>query len=179
MSDQYLGEIRPTGFNFAPYGWALCQGQLLAVSQYSALFSLLGVQFGGNGTTNFALPNLNGASPIGAGSGGGLTSYVVGDAGGATSVAIDQTQMPSHSHAPAANSAGSDQTTPKGNIWSAEFDNNGGGCNSYVAPPANVQLPFTDVLPTGQSPAAPLSISQPTQAVNYIIALQGNFPQRS
>lgn len=177
MSDQYLGEIRPAAFNFAPYGWALCQGQLLPIQQYSALFSLLGIQFGGNGTTNFALPNLTGVVVLGAGNGAGLSPYVVGDQGGAPSVQLTNNELPPHTHLPAANSAGSDQTTPKGNVWSAEFDNGGGGCTAYVAPPPNVLLPVTNVLPTGQGAA--FNLSQPTLAVTYMIALQGNFPPRS
>jgi microcystin-dependent protein len=177
MSDQYLGEIRPTAFNFAPAGWAVCQGQLLPISQNSALFSLLGTQFGGNGTSTFALPNLQGTVVVGAGAGPGLTPYVVGNQGGAAQATIGTPQMPSHTHPPAANSAGGASTTPKASIWAAEMDGSSAFCSAYVAPPGNVTLPVTTALPVGGG--QPLNLSQPTLTVNYIIALSGNFPQRS
>jgi microcystin-dependent protein len=177
MSDQYLGEIRPAGFNFAPIGWALCQGQILSIQQNAALFSLLGTQFGGNGTTNFALPNLQGTVILGAGDGPGLSSYVVGEEGGTTNVTLTSSEMPVHTHPPSANTNGGASTTPKASIWATETDANGGFCTAYVPPPANVLLPATTIQPTGGS--QPLSVAQPTLAINYIIALEGNFPPRS
>jgi len=177
MSDQYIGEIRPTAFNFAPANWALCNGQLLSISQNTALFALLGIQFGGNGTSTFALPNLQGAVVVGAGGGPGLTPYVVGDHGGVAQAKVDQTQMPRHTHPPAANSSGGASITPKASLWAAEADGGGAPCSAYVAPPANVTLPVTTALSTGGG--QPLSLGQPTLAVNYIIALSGEFPQHS
>lgn len=98
MSDPYLGEIRMVGFPFAPYGWALCNGQTLPISQNQALFSLLGTTYGGNGTSTFQLPDLQGRMPLHAGSGLGLPTYQVGEKGGNASVTLQQGQMPMHTH---------------------------------------------------------------------------------
>ncbi|SFS07306.1 Microcystin-dependent protein [Granulicella pectinivorans] len=176
MSDQYLGEIRPAGFNFAPYGWALCAGQLVSIQQYSALFSLLGTQFGGNGTTNFALPNLQGSVLVGQGTLPSGNTYEMGESAGVAQVTLTQSEMPIHTHAPAANSGGGANTSPANSIWALESDSTGNACAAYAPPPPNVQLPVTLVQPNGGS--QPLSVTQPTLVVNYIIALQGIFPQR-
>jgi microcystin-dependent protein len=98
MSDQYLGEIRMVGFNFAPIGWALCNGQTLSISANNALFALLGTTYGGNGTTNFNLPDLQGRLPLHAGAGAGLPVYVQGQKAGAESIVLTQQQMPLHTH---------------------------------------------------------------------------------
>src|SRR5690606_5156315 len=98
MSEPFLGEIRMVGFNFAPRGWAFCQGQLLSIAQNSALFSLLGTMYGGNGTTTFALPDLRGRSPVGMGNGPGLTPITQGELAGTENVTLLSTQMPMHTH---------------------------------------------------------------------------------
>jgi len=98
MSDQYLGEIRMVGFNFAPIGWALCNGQTLSISANNALFALLGTTYGGNGTTNFQLPDLQGRMPLHAGAGAGLPVYVQGEKAGSESITLTQQQMPIHTH---------------------------------------------------------------------------------
>src|SRR5271167_1356268 len=98
MADQFLGEIRAVGFNFAPIGWALCNGQLLPISQNTALFSLLGTQYGGNGTSTFALPNFQGNVPVLFGQGTGLSAYNIGQTGGATTVTLSTPQLPAHAH---------------------------------------------------------------------------------
>src|ERR1700761_8584804 len=98
MADPYLGEIRMVGFNFAPMGWALCDGSLLPISQYQALFALLGVMFGGNGTTTFGLPDLRGRAPVGIGNGPNLTPVTQGQKAGSESTNILPTQMPMHTH---------------------------------------------------------------------------------
>jgi microcystin-dependent protein len=98
MGDQYLGEIRMVGFNFAPVGWALCNGQLMSISSNNALFALLGTTYGGNGQTTFGLPDLQGRVPLHAGSGAGLPTYVLGEKGGVPSVTLNQQQMPQHTH---------------------------------------------------------------------------------
>jgi len=176
MSDPYLGEIRPTGFNFAAYGWALCQGQLLPISQYTALFSLIGTQFGGNGVTTFALPNLQGSVLMGAGTGSDNIPYVVGNTGGQSSVVLTPNQLPAHTHAPSATTAGGGQPDPTGSIWATELDSTGSICTAYVPPPGNVTLPPNTTLPSGNS--MPLNVVQPCLALNYMIALNGVFPQR-
>src|SRR5208283_1243710 len=99
MAQPFVGQIMLVGFNFAPIGWAFCDGSLLSISQNTALFSLLGTTYGGNGTSNFALPNLQGATPLMAGQGPGLTQRLLGESGGEPTVTILQTQMASHSHA--------------------------------------------------------------------------------
>src|SRR6202008_208055 len=98
MSDQYLGEIRMVGFSFAPVGWAICNGQLLNIAQNTALFSLLGTYYGGDGKSNFALPNLQASAPMGSGNGNGLSPRVLGETGGEFAVTLLQTQKASHSH---------------------------------------------------------------------------------
>jgi len=143
MSDQYLGEIRMVGFNFAPQGWALCNGQTLSISANNALFALLGVTYGGNGTTNFNLPDLQGRMPLHAGNGANLPVYTQGDKGGLQSILLTQQQLPSHTHTatftpnggggtPAvsvtinASSAAGTQTSPTGNYLA--------GITSAIAP---------------------------------------------
>jgi microcystin-dependent protein len=177
MSDQNLGEIRPTAFNFAPIGWALCMGQLVSIQQNSALFSLLGTQFGGNGTSNFALPNLQGNMLVGQGMSSVGSSYVIGEVGGASQVTLTQAEMPRHTHAAAANSGGGGNLSPDKSIWALEQDNDGNTATAYVPPPGNVALSPVAVTPIGGG--TPLSVSQPTLTVNYIIALSGAFPPRS
>jgi microcystin-dependent protein len=98
MANNYVGQLALFPFNFAPVGWALCQGQLLPISQYTAVFALLGVQFGGDGRSNFALPDLRGRAPIGQGHGWGLSVYNVGSAQGVEQVTLNTTTTPSHSH---------------------------------------------------------------------------------
>jgi microcystin-dependent protein len=98
MSDPYLGEIRMVGFSYAPSGWALCNGQAMSISQNNALFALLGITYGGNGTTTFNLPDLQGRFPLHAGSGAGLPVYAQGDKAGAPSVNLNNTQLPAHTH---------------------------------------------------------------------------------
>ena len=176
MSDQYVGEIRPTAFNFAPYGWALCQGQLLPISQYVALFSLLGTNFGGNGTSTFGLPDLRGRVGIGIGNGIGLSPYVMGEDGGSEAVSLLSSQMPMHTHLASANSGQGGNTSPQGSIWTQVNDGLGDTFNMYAPPPVNVTLPPTTVSVTGGS--SPMSIVQPYLTLNYIIALQGIFPAR-
>src|SRR5436190_6075201 len=98
MSDQFVGEIRIFPFSFAPTGWATCDGQLLAISQNTALFSLLGTFYGGDGKSTFALPNLGGSTPIGQGQGNGLSQRFIGESSGVSSITLLQTEMPVHGH---------------------------------------------------------------------------------
>src|SRR5882757_2518162 len=110
--DPFLGEIRPLPYNFAPRGWAFCQGQLLPIQQNAALFSILGTQYGGNGTSNFALPNLQGRAPIGSGQGPGLSPYTQGDTVGTESVTLQTGSMASHTHSVPAFASSATVTTP-------------------------------------------------------------------
>src|SRR5689334_9815739 len=114
MSNPFLGEIRMVPFNFAPKGWALCNGQILAISQNTALFSLLGTTYGGNGVSTFALPDFRGRVPIHAGQGPGLSSYVLGEQTGTESVTLTVPQLPAHNHTVNGVASGGSQASPAG-----------------------------------------------------------------
>src|SRR5215471_5879417 len=118
MSNPFLAEIRIFTGGFAPKGWAQCDGQLMPISQNTALFSLLGTTYGGNGTSNFALPNLQGCAPMQAGQGPGLSLRDLGELGGEQSVTLIQTEMPAHAHTAMAG-AGSNFNTPGNNAWAS------------------------------------------------------------
>jgi microcystin-dependent protein len=120
MSEPFLGEIRMFGFNFAPTGWAMCNGQVLSISQNTALFSLLGTTYGGDGVTTFGLPNLQSRVPLHAGQGPGLSNYGLGEFLGAETVTLAQSQMPAHNHPVAASGNPGDQRSPIGNVPAAE-----------------------------------------------------------
>jgi microcystin-dependent protein len=170
MSEPFLGEIRMFAGNFAPTGWALCDGQLLPISQNTALFSLLGVQYGGDGRTTFALPNLQGRSPMHCGDGPGLTPRVIGESGGETAVTLAATQMPAHGHAALAAAGAGNQVGPSGNDW-AEI-------RGYVySPNADGQLSPSALGLTGAG--QPHNNMPPYLALSFIIAMQGIFPPRS
>ncbi len=174
MTEPFLAEIRLFGFNFAPRGWALCNGQLMSISQNTALFSLLGTFYGGDGRVTFGLPNLMGSVPMGTGSGPGLTQHFQGEIGGEQFVTLVDSEMPTHRHDLMANSAPGDLPTP--------------GPSFSLARSA----PFIYKTPGGAAAAQPLSPSavgviggsqphnnmQPYLTVNFCIALQGVFPQR-
>jgi microcystin-dependent protein len=173
MSDQFVGEIRAFAGNFAPTGWALCNGQLLPISQNTALFSLLGTQYGGDGRTNFALPNLQERSPIGAGQGPGLTPRTVGDSGGQAAVSLSASQIPAHSHALGAALSPS-SGTPASDVSLAPL---AGGAVAYRVPANRVNMDAATIGASGGS--APHNNRQPYLALNFIIALQGIFPARN
>jgi microcystin-dependent protein len=174
MADQFLGEIRAVGFNFAPVGWAICDGQLLPISQNTALFSLLGTNFGGNGTTNFALPNLQGCAPMHQGEGAGLSPRSIGETGGEAAVTLLTTQIPSHRHIPQ-NAAASNESIPGP---SASFGGGGRGKSPAYAPAsAPVAMSARAVSNTGGN--QPHNNMPPYTTLNFIIALQGIFPARS
>src|SRR6202140_990046 len=119
MSNQFVAEIRIFAGNFAPIGWATCDGQLLPISQNTALFSLLGTTYGGDGRTTFALPNLQGSAPLSLGQGPGLTDRFLGESGGAQAVTLLTSEIPSHTHtAEAFSTSKADQTSPAGHVWS-------------------------------------------------------------
>ena len=162
------------GFNFAPTGWALCDGQLLAISQNTALFSLLGTQFGGDGVTTFALPNLQSRVPIHQGQGAGLTSYSVGEQNGVESVTLNSTEMPVHSHLVACNTGGGNQASPSGNLPAEEST---GTSMDYTNAASNAFMSTGMVENAGSG--LPHTNIQPVLCVNFIIALAGIFPSRS
>jgi len=175
MADQFLAEIRIFTGNFAPVGWALCQGQLLPISQNTALFSLIGTFYGGNGTSNFGLPDFQGMAPINQGQGAGLTERFLGETSGTETVSLLQTEIPSHNHQLQGSTNGADQTTPAGNVWA--------GSNVGRTPPPlysttqNTTMSLNALAPTGGS--QPHNNMHPYLALNFIIALQGIYPPRS
>ncbi len=162
MSEPFLGQLMPFAGNFAPSGWALCEGQLLSISQYTALFSILGTTYGGNGTSNFALPDLRGRVPIGFGQGPGLSLYDLGEEGGAETI----TEVPDHDHAITANAGLATTDAPSGAVVA------GGG--SYAAGTDGTLL-----APTGGAGVASVSVMNPYLVVNWVIALEGIFPSRN
>jgi microcystin-dependent protein len=174
MSTPFLGEIRMVGFNFAPQGWALCNGQLLAINQNTALFSLLGTTYGGDGVTNFALPNLQSRVPIHMGTGAGLSGYVIGQIGGSENVTLLANQMPTHTHAVNAVISGGNEATPASNFPAVEST---GTSLDYSGGPANTTMNPGMLASAGGS--QPFSIIQPYLCVNFVIALQGIFPSRN
>lgn len=186
MSDQYLGEIRMTGFNFAPQGWALCNGQTLPISQYNALFALIGVTYGGNGTTTFNLPNLQGRVPVHQGTGAGLSPVVIGQAAGTETVSLTAANLPSHSHVitPPVSNAAATASTPVNGFLAVDTVaiNPPDGrttvtAKSYAASPASGQTAGS--YPSGATGNnTPVSIAPPYLVVNFIIALTGIFPPR-
>ena len=169
----FIGEISMVGFNFPPVGWAFCNGQLLSISQNTALFSLLGTTYGGNGTTNFALPDFRSRVPIHLGQGSGLSNYQLGESGGSESVTLTSNQIPSHNHSVACQSAGGNQSSP-----GLHFPASDGTGNA---------LPYST---TADSTMAPTAVGttgggqshtnvQPFLTCNFIIALTGVFPSRN
>jgi microcystin-dependent protein len=179
MSDPFIGEIRIFGGNFPPMGWALCQGQLLSIAQNTALFAILGTQYGGDGKTTFALPDLRGRVPISQGAGTGLTPRSMGEEGGSAYVTLLTSEMPAHNHTASAVPATGSSTNPEGTVWA---QTTGGGRGQPAAAPLyTANSPNTTMSPMALAPAGgsqPHNNMQPYVGMNYIIALQGIFPPR-
>ncbi len=168
MAEPFLAEIRLMSFNFAPKGWALANGQLLPINQNQALFSLLGTTYGGNGTTNFALPDLRSRTPIHMGNG-----HTLGERAGTESVTLNLTQMPAHTHFVSANNGTTGNvTSPVNNFFS-----NSAPPNIYTNGTATTTLPANAVSQTGGSQAH--NNLQPFLTINFSIALQGIFPSQN
>jgi microcystin-dependent protein len=176
VSDQFVAEIRIFAGNFAPTGWAFCNGQLMPISQNTALFSLLGTNYGGDGKSTFGLPNLQGAAPVHQGQGPGLTQYLVGESGGTAAVTLLQTEMPAHSHAAeAVSAADGNQVSPVNHVWSkARYGRQ--GAPMYTTTGAQAMSPGA-IGAVGSN--LPHNNLMPYLTLNFIIALQGIFPPRS
>ena len=175
----YLGEIRMFAGNFAPRGYALAQGQLLSISQNTALFSILGTTYGGNGQTTFALPDLRGRAPIGQGQGPGLSSRDLGEVGGTETVTQTVSQMAMHTHPATARGTNAPAThiRPQGRVL-AKVDPTT-VANVYAAGPADVDM-APDALSVGTAGASqPLPIMSPFLGINFIVCLEGIFPPRN
>ncbi len=175
MSSPFLAEIRIFPFNFAPKGWAFCNGQLLPISQNTAVFSLLGTTYGGDGKSTFALPNLQGSAPLMPGQGPGLSLYDLGQAGGETNVTLIKSEMPAHRHTPHANSGAGTQSSPANADWaSAKVLRQ--GINLYTKSNPNTTMrPQTLGLTGGNLPHNNMP---PYLVLNFCIAMQGIFPSR-
>ncbi|WP_028652992.1 phage tail protein [Nocardioides halotolerans] len=174
MADPFVAEIRIFAFQFAPRGWALCNGQLLPISQNTALFSLLGTTYGGNGLSNFGLPDLQGRAVMQPGQGPGLSNRALGEAGGTETVTLLSTEMPAHSHTVNANPDFADVQSPTPARSLARSQN----ANAYKAPAGQ---PLTPLAAEALSPAGssqPHNNMQPYLTLSFNIALQGVFPPR-
>ena len=171
MADPFIAEIRIFPSNFAPQGWAFCNGQLLPIAQNTALFSLLGTTYGGDGHTVFALPDLRDRFPMHPGQGPGLSLRDLGETGGSATVTPAATQMPTHTHAPAGSSLAAETATPSATVLPA-------------ATAAPVYGPLTDPVSLAAEALAPAGGGQPHEnrqpylALNFCIALQGIYPPR-
>lgn len=175
MSEPFIAEVRIFAGNFAPRSWAFCNGQLLPISQNTALFSLIGTIYGGDGRTTTALPNLQGRAPMHPGRGPGLTSRTIGQRGGTETVPITEAQMPSHHHAVlAAGTAAGPENTPANNL---PVISGGRGAASRYGLGAQVNMSSKTVESFGGG--QPHYNMQPYLTLNYIIALQGLYPSRS
>lgn len=173
----YIGTISVFGFNFAPYQWALCSGQILPISSNTALFSLLGTNYGGNGSSTFGLPNLQGRVAIHQGQLSGGSTYSMGQTGGSETVTLNMGNLPAHNHnllvTPKANNAATDSQTP-GNEFS--------GANThtpYAAASSGAKMAGFNVTLGATGGTTPVSISDPSLVMNYCIALYGIFPTRN
>lgn len=171
MADPFVAEIRIFPFNFAPKGWAWCDGQLLPLSQNTALFSLLGTTYGGNGKSNFALPDLQGRAPMHPGQGLGLSLHDLGETGGSETVTLLESEIPAHSHAISASASDGTNNSPTGEKLAA-----GVGIGQYAAPGPLTALSANALTPAGGD--APHNNMQPYLTFYFCIALQGVFPPR-
>lgn len=170
--DPFIGEVKLFAGSFAPRGWAFCDGQLLSVSQNTALFSIIGTAFGGDGRTTFALPDLRGRVPLGPRHGAGLSNYIEGQKGGTENVTLTTAQMPNHSHSLNANSNPGTTNVPTNHVLAntAAFD------NEYTATSPDTQMSTQAIGNTGGGQSH--ENRQPYLAINYIIAIMGTYPSR-
>lgn len=177
MSEMYVGEIRLFAGNYAPENWSFCNGTILPISDYEMLFALIGTTYGGNGITDFALPNLPGRVVCGAGQGPGLTNYVLGQTFGTAGVWLADDQLPAHKHGMVANSAPGGSLTPDGTIYSSVAE----GYAFYVpdSDPGNRDKdPSENMLQASGGESAHYNV-MPSFSLNYIIALTGLFPSQN
>jgi len=174
MGQPFIGEIRMFGGNFAPSGWALCQGQLEAISEFDTLFNLIGTTYGGDGQETFGLPNLAGRVPIHQGQGTGISqNYTIGEAAGVESVTLTTNTMTNHTHPLIGSTNVAQDTNPSGKV----VGQIGGGALPYIQDATDTNLNASAVTPQGGS--QPHENMQPYLCINYIISLFGVFPTQS
>jgi microcystin-dependent protein len=175
MSNPYLGQIVLVGFNFAPVGYIEAAGQVMPISTNTALFSLFGTYYGGNGTSNFGIPNLQGNCVVGQGQGPGLSPYDIGQTGGSSTCTLSTLQVPAHNHLVNADSIRADQTTPTGNFFALSEAG-----NIYNNSPGQTTVGMSpSVIPGTFGNNQPHNNMMPYQVLNWIVAVQGVFPPRS
>ncbi|NOU96905.1 phage tail protein [Paenibacillus sp. LMG 31456] len=175
MADPFVGEIRMFTGNFVPKGWALCNGQLMSISQNTALFSLLGTNYGGDGKSTFALPDLQGRAPMHQGQGAGLTEHQVGEAGGQETVSLIASEIPAHKHELQYGVSTTSKDSPSGALWTDVKGHRPG--QAYASGNSLTPMSAGAIQTTGNN--APHNNMQPYLAVTFIIALQGVYPPRS
>lgn len=176
--DQFVGEIRMFGCNYAPLNWAQCNGQLLAIRSNTALFSILGTNFGGDGVTTFGLPNLQGQAPMGQGQGPGFPPYIVGENMGNETVTLLQGELAVHNHnVNCFNDAGSGPS-PAGNVLATSGADRNAVAYNAATTGTTVQMNGSQIGSAGSLSPAPHNNMSPYLVVNYCIALQGVYPQR-
>lgn len=193
MSQPFLGEIRMVGFTFAPRGWAFCHGQILSIAQNTALFSLLGTTYGGNGTTTFALPNLGGRIPVGEGQSPGTSTHILGQMAGTENVTLTTAQMPAHDHSLAisgesinlaqqASSGNGTIAEPGPTAVPAKVASGLNALDAYSTDADTTLHPVTGTI-TGNTQlngsSLPFDVMQPYTVINFVIALEGLFPSRN
>jgi microcystin-dependent protein len=174
MADPFVAEIRIFGFQFAPRGWAFCNGQILPISQNTALFSLLGTTYGGNGQSTFALPNMQDSAPMHPGQGPGLSLHDLGETGGSDTVTLLESEIPAHTHSMNASTQDGGDSHPQNNLLAQ-----GIGIGQYIA---SNTAPFVNLNPSAMPPAGgslPHNNMMPYLTLNFCIALQGVFPPRT
>jgi microcystin-dependent protein len=172
MSEPYLGQITLASLNFAPKNYAMCNGQVLPINQYQALFSLLGTTYGGNGVTTFQLPDLRGRTPIGIGQSASGSNYQLGQSGGTESVTLLAGQIPPHTHTTSYNSTNASARNPANGLFGATSAN-------LYAPSNGAQVPLGPQTVTTPNANQPHSNIQPYSVLNFCIALSGIYPSRS
>jgi microcystin-dependent protein len=178
MEGFFIGHIMAFASNFAPSGWAFCQGQLLSIAQNTALFSILGTTYGGNGQTTFGLPDFRGRVPIGAGQGPGLPNYQLGEMGGTTTVALTTSNMPSHTHTATVSVGVSDSIASLDEPIGAILSTGNSPLYNTVAQANGTMAPGTLTLATAGA-STPIDLYKPYLGINYVICLQGIFPSRN
>jgi microcystin-dependent protein len=176
MAEPFLGQIIMTGYNFAPRGYASCEGQLLAISENDALFALLGTTFGGDGQSTFGLPDLRGRVPIHQGTGSGLATRQMGERGGAEVTTIGVANLPQHSHNLSAVNAAGNAATPGGNRLAASSER---GTRHFSSAASDVSLASDSLWAAGASTPSPISTMQPYLSIHFAISLEGIFPSRN
>lgn len=180
MANQFLGQLMLVGFNFAPRGWAQCAGQILPISQNTALFSLLGTYYGGNGTNNFALPNLQGRCALGMGQGAGLSAYDLGQMGGSATATLTASNIPAHTHTVNAVEGREESgTDPAGNTFGKSDTTTGAVYNNSQLTPGQLAAMSPATLAPAAGGNLPHNNMMPYLTLNWVIALNGVFPPRS